>query len=183
MRAGFIPWEKLIHNLRASFETDLLNGKYGHFGLQTIVAWLGHSVPVMLKHYGRIQKADYDKIALVSLEVKERKKQAKTQESGMASVSLVFSQDQVAQKASQYTAVEGGIGLYGEESTIFDDSPQLLETTVLSSKKRQEGESHGTPSKPYKRRTRESNPQPVTRQLISSQPAHHSHILHLDHLR
>ena len=49
-RAGIVPWEKLIHNLRASFETDLLNGKYGTFGLHTIAAWLGHSVQIMLKH-------------------------------------------------------------------------------------------------------------------------------------
>ena len=60
LRAGVVPWAKLIQNLRASFETDLINGKYGHFGIHTIAAWLGHSVQVMLKHYGRIQKADYD---------------------------------------------------------------------------------------------------------------------------
>ena len=36
LKAGVVPWGKLIHNLRASFETDLLNGKYGQFGLHTI---------------------------------------------------------------------------------------------------------------------------------------------------
>ena len=135
MRAGIIPWEKLIHNLRASFETDLLNGKYGHFGLQTIAAWLGHSVPVMLKHYGRIQKADYDKIAQTSQEVKERKKQAKTQENGMASVSLIFSQGQVAQKASQYTAADGEIGGNGAESAFLPHLTQTLEPQHLTARK------------------------------------------------
>jgi len=48
LRAGIVPWKKLIQNLRASFETDLLNGKYGKFGLHTIAKWLGHSVKVML---------------------------------------------------------------------------------------------------------------------------------------
>jgi len=138
LRAGIVPWKKLIQNLRASFETDLINGKYGQFGLHTIAAWLGHSVKVMLEHYGRIQKEDYDKIALACQEVKKRKKP-------------------VVGKASQYTAVEGGIGLYGEESTILDDSPQPFETTVLSSKKGNKGEPHGTPSNPRHWAVQDSN--------------------------
>ena len=134
LRAGFIPWEKLIHNLRASFETDLLNGKYGQFGLQTIAAWLGHSVPVMLKHYGRIQKADYDKIAQACQDVKERE-QAKTQENGMASVSLIFSQDQVAQKASQHTAARGVNRGNRAESITWDELTQTLEPQHITARK------------------------------------------------
>ena len=72
-RSGIVPWEKLIHNLRASFETDLLNGKYGQFGLHTIADWLGHSVKVMLQHYGRIQQSDFDQIAAACEQVKHRK--------------------------------------------------------------------------------------------------------------
>lgn len=72
-RASFKPWKKLIHNLRASLETDLLNGKYGRFGLHTIADWLGHSVKVMLEHYGRVQKEDFDKIAQACQEAEIRK--------------------------------------------------------------------------------------------------------------
>ncbi len=111
-------------------------------------------------------------------DVKERE-QAKTQKDGMASVSLIFSQGQVAQKASQHTAARGVIGGNRAESTFLDDFPQPLGIMVLNGKKKNKGAPCGTPSKRRQRRTRESNPQPVTRQLISSQPAHHSHILQI----
>jgi len=137
-RAGIVPWKKLIHNLRASFETDLLNGKYGEFGLHTIAAWLGHSVKVMLEHYGRIQKADYDKIAQACEETNERKKP-------------------VAQKASQYTAVEGEIERHRAETTLLTDSMQPIETTALSGKKGNKGEPCGTPSNPHHWAIRDSN--------------------------
>jgi integrase len=75
LRAGLVPWDKLIQNLRASFETDLLNGKYGKFGLHTIAAWLGHSVKVMLEHCGRFQQSDFDQIAETCEQVREKKSQ------------------------------------------------------------------------------------------------------------
>ena len=74
-RAGLVPWKKLIHNLRASFETDLLNGEYGRFGLQTIASWLGHSAKVMLEHYGRIQQSDYDQITEACVRTQQKKDQ------------------------------------------------------------------------------------------------------------
>ena len=74
-RAGIVPWGKLIHNLRASFETDLLDGKYGQFGLHTIAEWLGHSVKVMLEHYGRIKKSDFDQIEQACQQIKQNKDQ------------------------------------------------------------------------------------------------------------
>ena len=78
-RAGIVPWQKLIHNLRASFETDLLNGKFDipnrRIGIQTVAMWLGHSVKIMLEHYGRTQKSDYDQIEQVCSQVKQKKDQ------------------------------------------------------------------------------------------------------------
>jgi integrase len=88
-RAGIVPWDKLIQNLRASFETDLLNGKYGKFGLHTIAAWLGHSVKVMLEHYGRFQQSDFDQIAEACLQVKQRKEQATQKAAHFAADSLL----------------------------------------------------------------------------------------------
>ena len=167
LRAGFIPWKKLIHNLRASFETDLLNGKYGKFGLQTIATWLGHSVAVMLEHYGRIQKEDYDKIAQACQEVRERTSQTQTSEQQKDELFAYFFQNQVVENqmgvvgnAPQHTAEWWDSGGNRAETPIFGDSTQPLEITALRGKKRQEWEPHGTPSKPYQRRAWDSNPQP-----------------------
>jgi len=82
LRTGIAPWGKLIHNLRASFETDLLNGKYDtpehRIGIHMIAEWLGHSVKVMLEHYGRSQQSDFDNIAKAC----ERVRQEKCQNAG-----------------------------------------------------------------------------------------------------
>ena len=119
LRAGIAPWPKLIQNLRASFETDLLNGKYGKFALTTIAKWLGHSVKVMLEHYGRIQQSDFDQIADACVQVKQKKDQMmgtveahvipfQVQNDGST---LEYTESDtprgVAQNAAQYTAAKG----------------------------------------------------------------------------
>jgi len=76
-KAGIVPWAKLIQNLRASFETDLLNHKYGEIGIHKIAEWLWHSPQVMIKHYGRHSKSDNDKIAKAREQVRQQKKQMK----------------------------------------------------------------------------------------------------------
>jgi integrase len=47
--AGFDLWPRLFHNLRSSFETDLLD----KFPPQTVASWLGHSVEVAMEHYAQ----------------------------------------------------------------------------------------------------------------------------------
>ena len=161
LRAGIVPWPKLLHNLRASLETDLLNGKYGEYGIHTIAEWLGHSVQVMLKHYGRIQQADYDKIAVASQEAKMRKKQAIG--TGKADFSAFSPQndgfalentdsdpfESVSWKASWNTAAGGEMGGNGAESTLLRNSTQTLENTAYRGKKWNSGEPCGTPEKPF----------------------------------
>ena len=123
LRAGIVPWKKLIHNLRASFETDLLNGKHGNFGPHVIAYWLGHSVKVMLEHYGRIQKADYDKIAQACLEVEQRNNKASlkpelglSQNNGFNAENMESAaSNRASLKASWYTAVGGEITRNGAE--------------------------------------------------------------------
>ena len=147
LRAGIIPWGKLIHNLRASFETDLLNGEYGQFGLHTIAQWLGHSVQVMLEHYGRHKQSDYDQIAEACEQVKKRKAQKaahildpcliQNDRLPLASTASNLSEG-VAQKAAQYTAVWGGIGQNRAESPSFMELVQLLTGKELSGTNRQE---------------------------------------------
>ena len=168
-RAGIVPWPKLIQNLRASLETDLLNEKYGKFGIHTIAYWLGHSVRVMLEHYGRIQQADYDKIALASQEAKERKNQTQGKKEAEF-VSFLSENDevvlestasppknQVAQKASQYTAERGEMGGHGTEMVFLIESPQALENTAQSGKKQTMEAPSRKPPKPVQWAIRDSN--------------------------
>jgi hypothetical protein len=54
-RAGVEPWPKLFHNLRSSFETELLRSHPVH----VVATWLGHDVDVCIKHYAQITDADY----------------------------------------------------------------------------------------------------------------------------
>jgi integrase len=46
-RAGFEPWTRLFHNLRASCESDLATRFPAHY----VSEWLGHSPQVALAHY------------------------------------------------------------------------------------------------------------------------------------
>ena len=61
-RAGLVRWEKIINNLRASMETDLLDGKYGNLGINVIADWLGHSPKVMLQHYRRVNEDKFRQV-------------------------------------------------------------------------------------------------------------------------
>ena len=56
-RAGLESWPRLFHNLRSSFETELLE----QFPTHVVAAWLGHSVTVMLKHYAQVTSDHFDR--------------------------------------------------------------------------------------------------------------------------
>ena len=148
-RAGIVPWAKLIHNLRASFETDLLCGKYGQFALTTIASWLGHSVKVMVEHYGRIQQSDFDQIEQACVQFNTKKDQTMrgeeahfvpflTQNEGHTVEHTVSTPPTKASlNASLYTAVQGELGRNREETPPCSDSTQPFEITALNGKKRQ----------------------------------------------
>jgi len=61
-RAGLVRWSKIINNLRASMETDLLGGEYGVLGINDIADWLGHSPRVMLTHYKRVREEKFRQV-------------------------------------------------------------------------------------------------------------------------
>jgi len=179
LRAGIAPWDKLIQNLRASFETDLLNGKYGKFGLHTIAAWLGHSVKVMLEHYGRFQQSDFDQIAEACEQVKKGKDQT-TQKVAHSAADFPLRDafvtaestapncsEKVAQKAAQYTAARGGFGGNGEESPSFMELVQFLTGKALSSTKGQEEAPCVNYLKCPNRMERDSNPRYVSARRFS----------------
>ena len=58
-RAGLEKWPRLFHNMRASFETELLEQFAGHVA----AAWLGHSAVVMLKHYAQVTGDHFERAA------------------------------------------------------------------------------------------------------------------------
>lgn len=54
--AGFEPWPKLWHNLRASAQTDLA----GRFPLHVVCAWLGNSKAIAGEHYLQVTEDHFD---------------------------------------------------------------------------------------------------------------------------
>ena len=130
LRAGIEPWGKLIQNLRASLEIDLLSKKYGDYNIYVIAKWLGHSVKVMLEHYGRFQQSDFAQIAEACEQVKQKKGKTAQKVAHISPVSMqddeVFTgihslklSEGVAQKAAQHVAAEGEFGGNGEESPFL----------------------------------------------------------------
>jgi len=89
----------------------------------------------MLEHYGRIQQSDFDQIAEACVQVKERKNQTMGQKETHL-VPFLF-QNEVAQKAAQYTAVEGEFGCHGAESPTYTNLQHALENKAHDGSKRQ----------------------------------------------
>ena len=56
-RAGLEKWPRLFHNLRSSFETELLE----QFPSHVVAAWLGHSAVIMLKHYAQVTNDHFER--------------------------------------------------------------------------------------------------------------------------
>ena len=56
-RAGLTDWPRPFHNLRASCETELTQ----EHPLPVVIAWLGHSADVALKHYCQVTDTDFEK--------------------------------------------------------------------------------------------------------------------------
>ncbi len=53
--AGYEPWPKILHNLRKNRATELL----AQFPPQSVAAWLGHDVSVLLEYYAIIKSEDF----------------------------------------------------------------------------------------------------------------------------
>ncbi|EMI55831.1 tyrosine-type recombinase/integrase [Rhodopirellula sallentina] len=56
-RAGLVPWPKLMQNLRATRETELL----AHYPAKDVTSWLGNSPDVANKHYAMTMQASFDR--------------------------------------------------------------------------------------------------------------------------
>ena len=159
-RAGIVPWKKLIQNLRASFEMDLLTGKYGKFSIYTVGSWLGHSVQVMLEHYGRIQQSDFDQIAEACERVKQEKEQLMedkephsnsflAQNDGFAlEYSAPAPLDRTSLNTSLHTAVAGVFEWNEVEASSHNELPQPIAATAFNGTKWQ-GAAHSANSLNY----------------------------------
>jgi len=58
-RAGLTPWPRLFHNLRSSCETELIK----RHPMPAVVAWLGHTEEIALRHYCQVTDADFAQAA------------------------------------------------------------------------------------------------------------------------
>lgn len=56
--AGVVPWGRLVHNLRSSRETELIES--GH-DIHVVTAWMGNSIRIAQKHYLQIRDEAFDK--------------------------------------------------------------------------------------------------------------------------
>ena len=56
-RVGLTPWPRLMHNLRASRETELA----AEFPLHVVTRWLGNTPKIAMKHYLQVTEDDFAK--------------------------------------------------------------------------------------------------------------------------
>ncbi len=56
-KAGLVPWPKLMQNLRATRETELM----AHYPVKDVTSWLGNSPEVANKHYAMTLQASFDR--------------------------------------------------------------------------------------------------------------------------
>ncbi len=54
-RAGLVPWDKLMQNLRATRETELM----ALYPIKDVASWLGNSSPVAMKHYAMTMERSF----------------------------------------------------------------------------------------------------------------------------
>lgn len=87
-RAGYSPWPRLFHNLRASCASDLAE----RFPAHVVAGWLGHSPLIAAKHYLTTRDAHFDLAA------------------GIGSGERTKSGATSAQKAAQHTAASDRTG-------------------------------------------------------------------------
>lgn len=56
-RAGLTPWPKLMQNLRATRETELI----AEYPIKDVASWLGNSAPIAVKHYAMTMQSSFDR--------------------------------------------------------------------------------------------------------------------------
>ncbi len=64
VKAGYKPWDKLIQNLRASCENDLISVGFPN---HVVASWIGHSVDVQAKHYLQVTNVHINKATSLDL--------------------------------------------------------------------------------------------------------------------
>jgi integrase len=57
VKAGLVPWQKPLQNMRATRETELM----AHYPVKDVSGWLGNSPAVVFKHYAMPMQASFDK--------------------------------------------------------------------------------------------------------------------------
>ena len=140
-RAGVEAWSKIINNVRASWITDLLDGKYQtpdwQFGIQVIAEWAGNSPKVILRYYGRIRPQVFMQVTQFNEQIKSgtpvesffRRNTLESLENTMSNT--IF---KVAQNPAQYTAAEGGIVGNDDHDALEGEEPKSLKIRYLAAR-------------------------------------------------
>ena len=58
-RAGFLPWERIFHNMRATRQTELEDKYPSH----VVCAWMGNSERTARKHYLQVRDEHFERAA------------------------------------------------------------------------------------------------------------------------
>jgi integrase len=56
-KAGLVPWQKPLQNMRATRETELM----AHYPVKDVSGWLGNNPAVVFKHYAMPMQVSFDK--------------------------------------------------------------------------------------------------------------------------
>ena len=56
-RAGLTTWPKLMQNMRATRETELI----AEYPIKDVAAWLGNSAPIAMKHYAMTMQSSFER--------------------------------------------------------------------------------------------------------------------------
>jgi integrase len=67
-RAGVETWPRLFHNLRASWETELLEKA----PLHVVAKWMGHSTKIAVKHYAQTTDEHFERFAVRGARTRNR---------------------------------------------------------------------------------------------------------------
>ena len=97
-RAGLKPWPKLLHNLRATRETELAES----FPMHVVCAWIGNSQLVAKEHYLQVTDAHFEAAVISGCDCRNLPERVETERP--------FKPD-VAQKAAQQAAARSSTAL------------------------------------------------------------------------
>ena len=137
-RAGIKTWSKVVNNIRASWITDLLDGKYQTpttlFGIQVIAEWAGNSPKVILRYYGRIRPQVFAQVTQFNEQIMSGTPIEHFFSHATLGNAVSNALSGVAQKAAQHTTARGGIAWNLDSNATEVNEPKPLQIRYLGAR-------------------------------------------------